>query len=579
MRQTTRLASPARLVAAGLLAAISLLAPAGSALAGSAVGDAGHYLSAGTRVCLLNPTGEAFHVTLARFVWWIGGGWNRPDFKVRLTDPGGKVLLDETRSVDDAGHRIDVPAGAKGAYTLDVSPAGTTLSFWYVTASLPRAVAWTGPGSGDAVQARWFLCNPFVPRKWYFWVPAGTKKFTLRSQNNSGRSQREDHGMTIFSPRGQRVAVLWGQANPDEPEQDFGDKVRRRAQQATVLVEPGAAGRFWSVEVRMGDSHTYSDVNISLEGVPPYLARSPEEWFDADTGEVPAVSPYDDEEFVQSDRSEAAKKKDPLIQHWTPCPALGDPDACEIRCPARVALWNPDGRELKFVIGTYLPRNMFPGTDPKTGKATELPEDQHDHADVKVVAGGRTVLDERLPLLHLHGGERTARQLATGRGVATIDVAAAEHFWMYTYPATPLVMVGREVEGGWRRFAFEAGTGRNWYFFVPRGTKAFRVRAAAAHEGDVMRLEVNAPDRVMAAIYDRQGEREVVVPEGLDGKVWHVRLDFGGATRFGAGLPRARFPSLDVTLDLKGVPGLLAPTWEQWFDPADPRPPARRAGE
>ena len=31
-----------------------------------------------------------------------------------------------------------------------------------------------------------------------------------------------------------------------------------------------------------------------------------------------------------------------------------------------------------------------------------------------------------------------------------------------------------------------------------------------------------------------------------------------------------------MTLELKGVPGYLAPTWEQWFDPDAPRPAGAR---
>ena len=37
--------------------------------------------------------------------------------------------------------------------------------------------------------------------------------------------------------------------------------------------------------------------------------------------------------------------------------------------------------------------------------------------------------------------------------------------------------------------------------------------------------------------------------------------------RFTGTMAEPRFPSLDLTVDLAGVPGYLAPTWEQWFDP------------
>lgn len=149
-----------------------------------------------------------------------------------------------------------------------------------------------------------------------------------------------------------------------------------------------------------------------------------------------------------------------------------------------------------------------------------------------------------------------------------LDITGAEHFWAYTYPATPAELVGQPEAEGWHRFLLEAGTARNWYFHVPRGTKSFAVRFAAADETDVVELRVGAPDRTVAAHYGRSGECAVAVPEGLDGKVWHVRLDVGEATRFLGTAANPRFPSLRVTLDLKGVPGFLAPTREQWFDPS-----------
>ncbi len=555
-----------------LLPLLVLVALAGlPAAAGTAVGDAGHYLTAQTKVFLNNPQGKAFHLTLYRFQWWIGDGWNRPEFKVKLTAPNQQVLLDKTCKVTDDGYKINVSAGNPGVYTLDVDPGGT-LNYWYMTSSLAQSVAWTGPLEGDAVKSRWFIGNPFVPRRWYFWVPKGCKNFAVRSQNSSGRSQREDHGLTIFSPRGQRMAVLWGQANADAPQVQLG-KVKRRIQKAEVLVEPGSTGRFWAIEIRMGDSHTYSDVSVNLEGVPPYLARSPEEWFDAKTGKKAPVELYDETEFVQSDRTKKGQAKDPLIHHWTPCPALGDPDANEIRCPAKIALWNPENRPLRFVIGTYLPRNMFPSPEQKKKHGwTSLPEKEHDHAKLRIVAKktGKKILEANAPLLHLHGHERWVRNLETGKGVAIMDVTKAEHFWMYTYPATPLVMIGQKVGTGWHCFKLEAGTARNWYFYVPRQTKQFFLRASAADHTDVMRLEVGAPDRVVAMIFGNKGKLTVKVPAGMAGKIWHVRLDFGGATRFISRLPGPRFPSMNISLALKGVPGYLAPTWEQWFDPKNP---------
>ncbi len=535
--------------------------------AATAVGDAGHYIMGRPKIYLHSPEGRAFKLTLHRFDWWIGGGWNRSDTPVKITAPDGKVVFEQVCEVTPEGYRIDVAAGPAGSYLLELDCRGT-LNYYWIESDLDRSVLWTGVIQADIIKGQAALYTPFVPRTWYFWVPPGTERFTLWTENNSGRSQREDHGLTVFSPRGQRMTVLWGQANPDAPLTEVpGGRVR--VQQAEILVEPGSAGRFWSIEVRMGDSHLYSDIHFVLQGVPPYVARSPEEWFDPVSGRPAPMGVYDESEFVQSDLAEPKKPR--LIQHWTPCPSLGDPDGCEIRTPARVALWNPENRPLRFVIGTYLPRNLYPERGELAGHGwKELPLEEHDDAAVKVVGavGGRVVLDDRLPLRHLHGGERGERTLATGAGVATIDIADAEHFWLYTYPATPLVMLGATQEGGWQRFHLEAGAPRDWFFHVPRGTKEFAVRVKAREPNDVLQLAVCAPDRTMGMIFGQAGETTVQVPVGLDGKIWHIRPEFAGATRFAPAQGRPRFPSAAIELDLRHVPGLLAPTWEQWFDPA-----------
>jgi len=548
-------------------------------LAGVSLGDAGHYLNSDVPLYLNNPGGQAFEVTVYRFQWWIGAAWNVPNLSAKVIDPGGKTAFDQAFNVPDDGYVIRMPAGPKGVYEVKVN-SRNSLNYWYATTTLSQAVAWTGPGKGDAMADHWFMCNPFVPRKWHFFVPEGTKRFKILAQNNRGRSQREDHGITLYSPRGQRFGVLWGQAVPDaeKVELDPESKHAHAYQKLDVVVEPGSDGRFWAVEFRMGDSHTYSDVNLHLEGVPPYLSPSPESWFDPKTGKRPEVTLYDEDEFVQSDRSKEAKEKHPLTHHWTPCPSLGDPDACEIRCPAKIALWNPEERELKFVIGTYLPRNMSPTKAQREKHGwRRLPVEEHDHATVRWVGpDGKPVLETKAPLFHLHGHERWERTVSPGRGVSMLDVTQAEHFWTYTYPGTPMVMVGQETAGGWHRFHFDAGHARNWYFLVPKGTKKFTVRAVAEHITDAMDLEINASDRTMARLFAQSGTQAVKVPEGLDGKIWHVRIDWGGASRPFGRLPKPRFPSINVTLDLKGVPGYLAPTWEQWFDPQKPRRPFER---
>ena len=70
----------------------------------------------------------------------------------------------------------------------------------------------------------------------------------------------------------------------------------------------------------------------------------------------------------------------------------------------------------------------------------------------------------------------------------------------------------------------------------------------------------------------------MTVPPGLDGKIWYLRPDVGSATHMvtTGGVPY-RYLEMRLTVELKGVPGYLAPTWEQWFDPAKPRPALQRA--
>ncbi len=552
------------------VALLLLLATLTVSLASAAVqlGDAGHYLTAQPEIRVLNPDGRAWSLTVHRFPWWIGGGWNRTDLGVTVTGPGGEAAFAGTVEAPESA-TVQIPAGAPGVYRVDVD-AHSGLNFWYLSCTLDHAVIKVVAKESYTI-APLAQFNPFVPRLWHFWVPPGTERFRIRAFNVRGRSHREDHGLTVYSPRGQRMAVLWGQADlQNAPKLTIG-KETLAAQEADIVVESGTAGRFWSVEIRMGDSHTYSDINLTLDGVPPYLAQTPEGWFDPETGKLPAVPVYDESRFVQSD-TEKGQPGPGGIQHWTPAPSLGDPDGCELRCPARLALWNPENRPLKLVIGTYLPRNMFPQQEKdEKGRWKGLAEADHDHAAVTVTgAAGKALFDRRVPLLHLHGGERWQTNLITGAGVARIDVREAEHFWAYTYPATPAVLIGAPAGDGWSRFTVEIGTARNWYFRVPAGTARFQVRFATDRPADIADFKVNAPDRTVAAVAAHQGTFMIEVPPGLDGTVWHVRCDFGGATRFEARADAPRFPSLVLALDLAGVPPYLAPTREQWFDPEAP---------
>jgi len=536
-------------LSAVILASFAAAAPQ-IARAGAAVGGWGHALSYHPKFLLHNPDGRAFEITYHAF-YGVVPSWNKTAVELKLTGPGGKVILEEAVKLEAGQATLEVPEGPAGVYQLDARH-----NCWIET-TLDRAVLWTGDSEAHAVEGRRAVFQASVPRRWWFYVPRGVRRFTAKAQRaDRYMSQREDWGFFIISPRGQRTNALWGQPPKEGP--------YRQDQTVTVEVEPGAGGRFWALGVQLGDSHNYSNINIALDGVPPYIARSPEAWFNGQTGALPDVKVYDEEPFIQAARKPGMEKKWPNLHHFSPVPSLGDPDSVEVLGDARLAMWNPEGRKLGFRIGTYLPRT-FRGEPETAGVTITGP-------------GGRTLLDKAMPLEHIHGkGKGPTDVLETGKGVSFVEVTGAERFFAFTYPATPLVLAGEKTGAGARRFKLSAGVARNWYFFVPEGTEQFSFHARAHHPTDVMHLEVNAPDRTVALVYGNEGGQTVKVPDGLDGRIWHLRPNVGSATRM---ITRrregGRYPDLQFTLELEGVPGYLAPSWEQWFHPEDPKHPLER---
>ena len=88
---------------------------------------------------------------------------------------------------------------------------------------------------------------------------------------------------------------------------------------------------------------------------------------------------------------------------------------------------------------------------------------------------GKTVFAKVLPMLHVHEADgQPTDTLETGKGVSVVSVTGPERWLSFTYPATPLVLLGKDAGGGWHRFRFTAGTVRNWYFFVPAGHAGIR---------------------------------------------------------------------------------------------------------
>ncbi|MFW5802799.1 MAG: hypothetical protein ACOCWJ_02670 [Verrucomicrobiota bacterium] len=555
-----------------LLIAALLVGFSVSAKAGAALGGWGHFLQGWPKVYLDNPGGEAFDVQLNLYVKNVPG-WNADEMIVRLTDPKGKVLVEGAQPVKDHKIKLSVEPGAKGVYVLEpkMTEKGRTRhrgpDFWLET-TLDKAVVWTGKPEGHAIEDRWLVTQCSVPRRWWFWVPSDIKTFTVKTQRaHAYMSQREDPAITVFSPRGQRMAAMVGQI----PKAQQTGKPKRSDKhwnrEALIEVEPGAAGRFWAVEVALGDAHHRSNINFTIDGVPPYLARSPESWFNPETGKPPAISLYDASPFVRG--ASTAEDRSPWtnLQHWSPCPAIGDPDGNIMRGDMTLAFWNPEGRTVRFQLADYLPRIGVNRAE-KEARGHLVVTDRN----------GENLHETDVIVPHYHGRAPQPEPVeALGEGVRFMHISGPERWWAFTYPAIPTVIVGENIDNGWHRFTPQVGNARNYYFYVPAETESFQVRVKTEHEQDRLRLEINAPDRTVELIYSHSETITVNVPPGLDGRVWHLRPDVGRGTRMiTAGGPENRYLGIYANLDLKGVPPYLAPTWEQWFNPENPQPPPRR---
>lgn len=523
---------------------------------GARIGDFGHYLTGGTTdVKLLNPEGESFSLTLHRYNWVFEPGtrWNNPKMGVSVAGPDGEEVLKTSVETHESGARVDIPAAGKGVYTLHVSVHG--LTYWCMTTTLPNAVA-------TVSRERPFTTAPIVPRRWYFYVPEDTDYFTLRTWGHKGRSQREDHGLTVRSPQGQRMGMLWDNPSPmvRDGEILWGRDRDDLEQVRHVVVEPGSDGRFWSLEVQMGDAHIWSNFPVALERVPPYIAPSPEQWFNPETGETPSPKLYEDTAYVRKKLPDDGAERWPHFAHWMPgasggrkdwmaAPALGDNASNHLRPPTRFALANPEGRELTLHLCDYVPR------DPS----------EENIAEVRILDAEGELLEtlQTNPLGHNSIFEHDMNF----EGIRHIEVDNVERFWAFTYPGTPVVLEGTAVDNGWHRFRLESGARRHWHFRVPEGTSSFDVRMDTGNPGDIASVDVNAPDRTVARLYGVEQDATVPVPPGLDGKVWHFSVGVGSSTRYFPAGDKARNLVVNLNLDVRGIPAFLAPTWEQWFNP------------
>jgi hypothetical protein len=521
------------------------------------LGDAGHFFMGSPRILASNPEGKAFTVTAHRHVWKASGTWANGAYQVLVFGPASNQVATGTIPGDSGSTEIKVPAGDRGIYRIEFKPGGYGMH--WVECSLERMVA-----CGD------FHMETILPRRWYFFVPAGTRRFTVKVPHSG--THRQDYGFFIVNPRGQRVDAIYG-GKPLDMSPTAGTAAGfTRPWEPTLTtrvidVDPGADGRFWSVWSCGGDSHNFGGAPVVLDGVPSCMASAPEQWFDPATGK-PAPRLVYDESRIRWEDTPAGEAYPHYI--CSPSPFLGDEDYNGWRGPHTIWLLNPENRALDLNTGTYLaaPAEVLAPvkirvTSP-TGKVLHegavqptvytLPKPE------AVATFGRHSLERKLPIP------------AAGAGVYRVDVDAVRWF-PWTTPATPVVIEGRPAENGAARFALETGTVRHWYLFVPKGTKQFRVGVQVKDPLHALRIEINAPNRLVDELYVKGGARQeavIDVPPALSGLIWFLRIEPGASTRFISGQGNPQQVNVEADIDLQGVPGYLAPTWEQWFDPRSP---------
>lgn len=333
-------------------------APAGGMPAArSWLGDAGHFMQTSPRVFANNPDGRRFTVTVHRHLWKVGGGLGGGTYTFRVLGPNGDEKAAGRIPAGEGSATVTVPAGAKGVNGIAIKPAGYDLA--WVETSLAQLVAASEPF--DAVGKRAFQLHAMVPRRWCFYVPAGTRRFQVRHVIEPEQTHREDFGFFVMSPRGQRVQALFGgkslEMSPTSGMRPgFTLPLAPVPVTRTSEVDPGTAGRFWSLWIAGGDSYNYSDLMLRLDGVPPYFAPAPEQWFDPNTGQGAPALVYDEAVIRHPDVVDAeGKVGEPYPRYYcTPAPFLGDEDYNGWRGARTVWLSNPANRKIEFGVQTYL---------------------------------------------------------------------------------------------------------------------------------------------------------------------------------------------------------------------------------
>ena len=523
------------------LAALGL--PPLPAVAGSsAIGDHGHFLYSAPTVYANNPDGRAFEVTYHRMMWTMPG-LARGTYRLEVRNPDGEVVAEGDLPGDRPRKTLRAPSGEGGVYRIDFQRAGYGLT--WIQTTLPQTVVHAGDWEMADGELDTFILHAMAPRRWWFYVPEGTETFQVRHTVLPRQSHRENYGFFVMNPRGQRVTAFFG----GRPRGVDGRRVRiPKPITERIETEPGTTGRFWSIWTTGGDSHNFSDLQIMLDGVPPYFAPTPEQWFNPQEGKAPPRLIYDESQI------RIATRRGTNYYPWAPAPFLGDEGYNGFRGRATLHLLNPEGRDIDVGVSTYLVPDEAPLT-----------------ATLRAYAPGGS--DQ--PIADTRGSYASSRNVelaipASGKGIYRIEVDAPA-WYPWHEPATPIIIAGEPTDSGGARFTFDIGIARHWYFKVPRGTERFKLAVDVADPDHALVTEVHAPDRMVELLHTRGGaprQAWVDVPDGLDGHIWFLRTEIASAARLISDDPgRPRQMRIAADIELQGVPGYLAPTWEQWFDP------------
>lgn len=515
----------------------------------SRLGDAGHFISTFRAIYLNNPDGRAFAFTAHRYMWptrWEGDG------QVTLFGPEGKEVARGQIAGEEESVTIQVQAGQKGVYAARIEGLGYHL-MWF-ECSLAQMVIDCGDWEQRKGRQETFdMHTVTAPRRWYFFVPEGMNEFQIGSRH--GGAHRQDSGLVVFTPRGQPVAAHFG-SRPRPWGASFTERfnmtpawdiVNQEPELHVMHIEtdPGSTGRFWSIWLCGGDGHCYSPMQILLNGVPTYLSSMPEQWFNPQTGRPAPVVQYDFHVGPSQRTSET---------FCAPSPLLGDTDT-GMRGAHAIYLHNPENRPFDFCATGYI-----------------IPEDEY--LPVQFQASGpqgQALGQAEGAFTHKSPPEPALISVpAAGAGVYKVEVDAAR-WYGWSEPTMGMVLAGNPTADGGARFSLMLALGRHWFFGVPAGTREFSVRVDLADPNHVLHVEVHGPDRIAQVLYAYGGapqEVRVPVPQGLDGKVWFLKLSVGSATRLlEQGAQNRRTVQIDPDIELHGVPGYIAPTYEQWFNP------------